>query len=76
MDSVLDEIIKKLKEELGSDWVITSKQVFDVVYYFDCEKEGRHYLTGSYGIYAQCDVQGIVSKEIPRIQGQQSHYVK
>lgn len=68
MEENLSKIIKGFEEALGSNWKVTPHPVFNVVYYFDCEIGNQHFLTGSYGIYAQTDVTGIIKKETERVK--------
>jgi hypothetical protein len=68
MEEIVDQIIKGLQEELGPNWVVSSRKVFDVVHYFDCEFEGNHFLTHSYGIYKEVDTQKIIKKEAELIR--------
>lgn len=62
------EIITRLQQELGPNWNVTSKNIFDCVYYFDCEFEGRHFLTHSYGIYKETDTGRIIKTEVEQIK--------
>lgn len=64
MDSVLDRIVKGFQDELGKDWVITPQHIFDCVYYFICETNGQQFLTHSFGVYNQLDVDRAVSREV------------
>ena len=68
MEEAVNQIIKGLQNELGQGWKIEPKKVFDVVHYFDCEFEGTHFLTQSYGIYKEVDVERIVKKEAELIK--------
>lgn len=70
MGETLDRIIKTFESQLGEGWTVKPQQVFNCVHFFICEIEGKQFLTHSWGVYKEMDVEKVVSKEVTALKNQ------
>lgn len=70
MEQTVSRIIKAFEEQLGQEWTIKPQQVFNCVHFFICEIEGKQFLTHSWGVYKEMDVEKVVSKEVIALKNQ------